>query len=234
MKKVFLLMLTLLTLGFVATPVLAQDPCNPISVSDSAWFEDFEGYLGSGNVMFQCWATPATSSYGSPFIYCGWAPSCHSGTNSAEMKGNSGEVCVLVLPEFTNDINTLRLTFWATATSVSYGTLEVGVMTDPTDPTTFELVGTCGAPGPRGTSGGDGNGNFMGPFDFNGVTATSARIALRFTSNAYALSWNLDDFTVTLIPDCAEPSGLAVSGLTSNSADLTWNEIAGNTYDLVY
>ena len=234
MKKVFLLMLTLLTLGFAATPVLAQDPCNPISVSDSAWFEDFEGYLGSGNVMFQCWATPATSSYGSPFIYCGWAPSCHSGTNSAEMKGNSGEVCVLVLPEFTNDINTLRLTFWATATSVSYGTLEVGVMTDPTDPTTFELVGTCGAPGPRGTSGGDGNGNFMGPFDFNGVTATSARIALRFTSNAYALSWNLDDFTVTLIPDCAEPSGLAVSGLTSNSADLTWNEIAGNTYDLVY
>ena len=210
-----------------------QTACDAITITDS-WFEDFEGYTGGGNQPFQCWARPLTSSFDAPFVYCGYANSCHSGQNSAEMKGNNGETMMLLLPDFSNDLNTLRLSFWATATSTSYGTLEVGVLPDLDDPTSFELVGTCGEPGPRGSSGSDGNGNLMGPFDFNNTVATTGRIALRFTSNTGSLSWNLDDFTVTFIPSCAEPTGLANVNINATSADVTWNAIEDNVYDIVY
>ena len=146
------------------------------------------------------------------------------------MKGASN---LLILPEFTNPVTDLRLSFWATATSVSIGTLEVGIITDTTDASTFVSMFTCGAPGPRGNAGTDGNGNFMGPFDFNSATVTG-RIALRYTSTSASQSWNLDDFTVALIPACAEPSGVALVNATSSSANITWNELDGETYNLVY
>ena len=219
-------------LGFVAAPLSAQTDCSAITISDeNSWFEDFEGYIGSGEQPFQCWIPLVSDvSYNGPFVYCGWANSCHSGTNSAEMKGASN---LLILPEFTNDVTDLRLSFWATATSVSIGTLEVGIITDTTDASTFVSMFTCGAPGPRGSSGSAGNGNYMGPFDFNSATVTG-RIALRYTSTNASQSWNLDDFTVELIPACAEPSGLVLSSATATSADITWNELDGETYNLVY
>ena len=223
-------MLTILMLGFVAAPLSAQD-CSPITVSDdTSWFEDFESYAGSGEQPFQCWIALVTdATYNGPFVYCGWGASCHSGQNSAEMKGASN---LLVLPDFTNDITDLRLTFWATATNTSVGTLEVGVITDTTDEASFVSLFTCGTPGPRGGASA-GNGNLMGPFDFNAATVMG-RIALRYTSTSASQSWNLDDFTVSLIPACAEPSGLATNNVTAYSADLAWNEVSGNTYDLLY
>ena len=231
MKKIFLFLLTIFMCGFVTAPLSAQD-CSPITVSeDNPWFEDFESYTGSGEQLFQCWIPLVSDvTYHGPFVYCGWANSCHSGNNSAEMKGANN---LLILPEFTNPLTDLRLTFWATATIVSIGTLEVGVITDTTDETSFVSLFTCGDPGERGISGTDGNGNFMGPFDFNAATVTG-RIALRYTSTSASQSWNLDDFTVSLIPACAEPSGLITNSVTAYSAVVTWNVLDGNIYDLLY
>ena len=185
--------------------------CGAITITaDNPWFEDFEGYTGGGAQSFVCWETPITEVVDngtSPFVYCGHSPSCHSGANSAELKGTSNMV---VLPEFSNDIQDLRLSFWATTTSTSnYGTVEVGYITDIFDPTTFVALGPAGVPGPRGSSG-SGHGNYMGPFDFNGVTATSARMAIKFTGYS-GLSWNLDDFTVELAPNCPSPVKTSVT-----------------------
>ena len=216
--------------SMLSDPVSFSTSCNPITITaDNAWFENFESYSGSGVVPLVCWETPASTTFNNgnfPAAYCGYAPACHSGINSAEFKGNSGEVNIALLPEFTNSIQDLRLSFWATATSTSYGTLEVGVMTDPTDITSFELVGICGQPGSRGSgSATTGNfGNYMGPFDFSGATATSGRIALRFTSNSSSLSWNLDDFTVELIPSCPSPvkTSVTASNIDGHNATITW------------
>ena len=195
--------------------------CDPVTITVATpWTEDFENYVGSGNTPFVCWARPVVdATYGSPFVYCGWAPSCHSGVNSTELKGSNA---MLVLPVFTNDVHELRLNFWATSTNPSSGTLEVGVMTNFNDPTTFELVGTCGLPGPRGTDS-TGNGNEMGPFDFSNVTATNGRIALRYSNSSSWESWNLDDFVVEIIPTgCNMPTGLTVTNITQTSATATW------------
>ena len=202
--------------------------CDAITITDS-WFEDFEGYAGSGEQPFNCWATPVTTPGGGPFVYCGYGQSCHSGVNSAELKGYTN---MLVLPEFTNDLHTLRMTFWAT----NYGSgtsAVVGVITDISDTSTFEVLGDAGTPGPRGSANA-GNGNLMGPFDFNSVEATTGRIAILFNGPGTSSGWNLDDFTVTFIPACAEPTGLANVNVAATAADLTWNEVDGSTYDLVY
>ena len=205
-----------------------QTSCDLITITD-LWFEDFEGYTGSGEQPFQCWATPVTTPGGGPFVYCGYGQSCHSGVNSAELKGNTN---MLVLPEFSNDLHTLRMTFWAT----NYGSgtsAVVGVITDISDTSTFEVLGDAGTPGPRGSASG-GNGNLMGPFDFNNIEASEGRIAILFNGPGTSSGWNIDDITVTFIPACAEPTSLANVNVSATAADLTWNEADGSTYDLVY
>ena len=206
-----------------------QTECDAITVTQTvSWFEDFEGYQGSGEQPFQCWATPIHPN--GPFVYCGYSASCHSGSNSAEFKGSEN---MLVLPPFTNDIHELRLSFWATATTVTLGQVEVGVVTDPNDPTTFELVGLAGTPGPR-----DGVGNFMGPFDFNGVQASSGRIALRYTNTNSTASWNLDDFTVELSPSCNSPvkTSVTATNIDGHNATISWvdNDPTHTSWTLYY
>ena len=209
--------------------------CGAIDVSVTPWFEDFEAYPGNGQQQFtSCWNIPLKPN--GPFVYCGHAQSCHSGYNSAEFKG---QPAYIILPEFEQDIESLRLTFWATATSTSTGNVKVGVVTDPNDYNTFIEFVDAGVPGPRGGyEGVAGNGNLMGPFDFNTFETdeelTNARIALYYTSTNSSASWNLDDFTVSLIPDCAEPGGLATVNVNATSVDVTWNEVEGTTYDLLY
>ena len=212
--------------------------CGVITVSDeNPWFEDFESYAGNGNMPFICWETPVHPN--GPFVYCGHDLSCHSGENSAEFKG---AVNMLVLPEFANDLSDLRLSFWATATPhPSTGTVAVGYMTDVTDTSTFVFVADAGVPGPRGDYGtGSGHGNFMGPFDFNGVTASSgARMALRYLnpSNTTA-SWNLDDFTVELAPACPSPvkNSVAVTDVDGHHATVSFvdNDPAHNSWTVYY
>jgi len=212
--------------------------CGAITITaDNPWFEDFEGYSGGGAQSFVCWETPVTEVVDngtSPFVYCGHSPSCHSGANSAELKGTNNMV---VLPEFSNDIQDLRLSFWATTTSTSnYGTVEIGYITDINDPTTFVALGPAGVPGPRGSSG-SGHGNFMGPFDFNGVTATSARMAIKFTGYS-GLSWNLDDFTVSLAPNCPSPvkTSVQASNIDGHNATITFtdNDPSHNSWTVYY
>ena len=202
--------------------------CGAITITETTpWTEDFEGYSGGGAHSFICWSTPVTyaaSNGTAPFVYCGHAPSCHSGANSAEFKGSMN---MLVLPEFTNDVHDLRLSFWATSTAPSYGAVEIGVITNVADTSTFEFVAYAGTPSSRGPNSATvgSYGNYMGPFDFNGVSATNGRIALRYTNTAAAESWNLDDFTVQIAPNCPSPVKNSVSVTPSTyDATVAWTD----------
>ena len=198
--------------------------CDPITVTESMpWFEDFESYTGSGEKPFHCWLTPVKTSNGGPFVYCGYDVSCHSGANSAELKGYDN---VLVLPAFTNDIHTLSLSFWATAVTPTDGTLEVGVLTDVNDMNSFEFVAYATNPSTR-----NGVGNYMGPFSFENVTANGGRIALRYHSNyGTSNSWNLDDFTVFIPQDCPAPVGITANvNAETSEAEITWTPFGEET-----
>ena len=194
--------------------------CGAFTVTqDNPWFENLEN-----NTTMACFDIPVTYSNGSNTYpkTLSYGDAAHSAPYTIEFKGTSN---MLVLPEFTNDIHDLRMSFWATSWGVTT-TATVGVITDLDDLTTFEALGDAGTPGPRGGSGG-GNGNFMGPFDFNGVQATSGRIAILFSgTTASDAGWNLDDFTVELIPNCSAPAhtSVVVSNVTANSADISFTD----------
>jgi len=222
----------------LSTAVTFNTSCDPITITaDSAWTETFEGYTGSGERPFICWETPVHPN--GPFVYCGHAQSCHSGENSAEFKGS---VNVLVLPTFTNNLSELRLSFWATAVPhPGTGVVEVGYMSDAYDTSTFVFLEYAGTPGPRGNQEHvAGNGNYMGPFDFNGMTAPAgSRIALRYTNTGSATaSWNLDDFTVELIPNCPSPvkTSVQASNVDAHSATITFtdNDTDHNSWTVFY
>jgi hypothetical protein len=207
--------------------------CGAFTVTETTpWTESFEG-----NPTMTCFDTPViyTNSSGStyPKMLLNYGEAAHSPGNTVEFKGTSN---MLVLPEFTNDIHDLRMSFWATTWGVTT-TAVVGVITDMSDTSTFEVLGDAGTPGPRGSSAG-GNGNFMGPFDFNGVQATSGRIAILFTgTTASDAGWNLDDFTVELIPQCPAPAhtSVVVSNVTANSAEISFaDDDASHTAWVIY
>ncbi|MBO4488372.1 MAG: fibronectin type III domain-containing protein [Bacteroidales bacterium] len=193
--------------------------CGAFTVAQgSPWTESFEN-----NTTMTCFDTPVTYTNSSGSTYpkmLSYGEAAHSAPYTVEFKGTNN---MLVLPEFTNDIHELRMSFWATHWGVTT-TAVVGVITDITDTTTFEVLGDAGTPGARGGSGG-GNGAFMGPFDFNNVQATSGRIAILFTgTTASDAGWNLDDFTVELIPSCSAPThtSVTVGNVTDNSAEVSF------------
>ena len=199
--------------------------CGAITITaDNPWVEDFESYPGSGVQQFVCWERPVTEVVDNgtaPFVYCHYGQAAHSGTNTAEMKGTLN---MLALPEFTNNLSDLRVSFWATGYSYGSTNVEVGYMTDVNDSSTFVPVfANAGTPGARGGSGG-GNGNYMGPFSFSNVTVSNARIALRYTGPGSGSGWNVDDFVVELAPACESPmkSSVTASNIGGHVATITW------------
>ena len=229
--------------SILSSAVTFATACGAVTITaDNPWEEDFEAYVSS---EFICWDTPVTYTADNgtfPMVYRNYGQASHSGGNSAELKGPQ---LLLVLPEFTNNIQDLRLSFWATATSTSTGSIQVGVITDLDDLTTFEPVATAGTPGPRGSSAG-GNGNYMGPFAFNNAQATTGRLALLYTDITATStpgasgnqSWNLDDFTVELIPSCPSPvkASVTASNIGGHVATITWvdNDASHTAWTVYY
>ena len=202
--------------------------CDAITITEEdPWTETFENYTGS---QFICWEVMSdfTADNGTfPTIY-NWAPACHSGTKSIEFKGDD---LMLVLPEFSNTLSDLRLSFWATKVGGNSAHLEIGYVTDVNDTSSFVFVANAGTPGDRGPNGASVGtyGNYMGPYDFNGVTAPAgARIALRYIDNSASysgfMSYNLDDFTVELTPDCPSPvkTSVTATNLGGHVATISW------------
>ena len=215
-------------------PITFHTLCDPLTIAQGEyWIEDFESVSNYGSTPLSiCWSTPQTSAtYQTPYIYCGLAIASHSGVNSLELRGNNNETNIVVLPEFSNSLNTLKLKFFANTTASSAqsaGTLEVGYITDPEDPTTFTVLETVS---PKSESYNRTSSAPYGPYYFADVNA-SGRIAIRFTSNSFSTSWNLDDISVGALAECMEPISLQSSNITSTSVDLNWIHNNGYLYDI--
>ncbi len=188
--------------------VTANTACGLITVTETnPWLETFDvNYSGSGAVSLgECWATPITSSQSNgtfPAVYTGYSAATYSGDNSLEMKGANQMV---VLPEFSNDINTLQFDFWANTTASSSnasqaGTMEVGVVTDVNNENTFLALYTVPPTAFNRTGTDAAHADHVGPFSFANVTLdVNPRIAIRITNANNSNSWNLDNFNVSLI-----------------------------------
>ena len=161
-------------------------------------FDDATGN-GSSYAINSCW-TKGTS-YSTAYPY----PSStqkRSAPYALYFYNTATTYSYVALPPMSMPLNTLQLTFWAYKTSASYGRYIVGVMTNPTDITTFDTV-------------------YIGQVEntstweevevpLNQYTGTGQFIAIKseFSSANYIY---IDDIKVDLMPTCPKVTELSAT-----------------------
>ena len=171
--------------------------------------ENFDGVAGASstsvaeNNLPSCWFnhnTGTSTSYsGYPIVY-------NSAANAAS-------------PAFDvtqNPMSSLMLSFDARSTSTSTPlVLEVGVMDNPFDVSSFTLVSTITASGTTYT---------RQEVYFSGYNGTGNVIAIRAPQGGTSNYGNVDNIVVDLAPDCSPVNDLAVSQIAATSALVTWTQ----------
>ena len=186
--------------------------CSVVNIPYTETFEDAPG-SGYGN-MVDCWTTG--TNYSSSYPYTSSTQS-HAGTYSAYFYGTSSYYSYMATPEFDANValNTLQVAFWARKASGNYF-IQVGVMTDPNDYSTFEQVGGNITPDTINTwqlmevnlDEYTGNGHYI-----------AFRIPQSYTSYMY-----IDDINIDVIPTCSHVENITVSSIGANEATVGWTE----------
>ena len=204
--------------------------CVAISVTDEPYFEGFEGY--ASNSFPDCWTritsyTSGTTVY--PYVNTSATP--HIGSGSFYSYNNAANPIYVALPEFVEDINTLRISFWMkpNGTTDAYGRAEVGLMSDLTDTTTYRMVKSWSASEIGATTWQ----YYMVDFDTVTTLPGDFIVIRRIVDGTSTYGWYFDDFKVMPIPACNEPLYLDVVSTTNSSANLTWDG-GDNTNFTVY
>ena len=195
-------------------------------IDELPWSESFESYTASNNgFSAPCWSVMGayqtydySSYYYDEITYPKIATNkAFDGTKSLLLSSGS-KPQVVVLPPFETSVNELMLTL-AQFTSDEDYMVEVGVMTNPADTSTFRLAQACT---PSSTN----------AWETHSVTFSDMPdgvIAIRFSGyNVY-----IDSIVVEERPACTRPNSVAVSDITTNSATLTIAD-AGNIGNYVY
>ena len=187
--------------------------------------ENFDSYTGSSststNVLPSCWLryNTGTSYTGMPTV---WASAAHSGTNSMYFYTYSSTAYsdqIAILPEIdttTIPINTLQLSLFMRSYSTSYPfNVQVGVMSDPNDVNTFQLVQTLTVSGTSYVEQEAYFDNFTGNGNF---------IALKVAQPTSNYNYGyIDDIVLSAIPSCSPISELNVSNIAGSSALISWS-----------
>ena len=191
-------------------------PCDAIPTASLPWNEGFESYTADTYAttasLFTnpCWNIFDRYSADYPHVITNSSYSTYvpSGSKALCLYGNSTTSTILVLPAFEATPDQLQIDFLVRTSSTGAG-LEVGVMSNPTDASTFVSVASC-IPSASFTN---------EHYDVTFAGHTEGRIALRYTSTGYG-SVYLDSITVQTLPDCTRPSSVTVSDLTTSSVTI--------------
>ena len=204
----------------VTTPCTAQTAIG--------WSEDFES-VASGYIpameppvlyhnMPECWKKIDYNNY--PYVFNRYA---HGESENCLYfcGGTSSTTQIAVLPEFTEDINTLTLSLYyqnaitfGDYTGASYGSLEVGYITNPTNAATFTRVGSAL---PKLSS----YGTNATEVPISGAPS-GAYIALRYCGGTEMGYVCVDDISIRRSPTCFEPASVSITSTTYNSVSFSW------------
>jgi len=221
-KRAAALLLMLLMLAPLAA--WAQNPdCNgPIAITaDAPYFEGFESPTGTS--IFEdgplpgCWEAHSTGWTTPAPHNCNNANYAHSGSQSlAFYTANSNDYAVL--PEFSNPISDLQISFWMRTNTDTDGQLQLGYITAEDD-------GTCNTFTPVATYANSVD-YVMRTSDLSNVPVTAVRLVLKLENSfASVLRCFIDDMTVS-INLALKPTELTCTEVTGTSATLTWTSYA--------
>ena len=212
-----------------------RTPCSAIDSLPYVYgFEDAANGGSSNPNFVDCWTrlNNASTYFGYPYV--GGSSYAHTGTKglywSTSTGSTYGDYMYVVLPMVDATLfptNTLMLKFWAKATSAtSQPVLEVGVMTDPMDTSTFTLLQTINVAGFTTWT------EFEAPL--SSYTGEGAFVAVRALRPTSAWTVYVDDFTLDLLPACPRPEGLTAAEVTPSTADISWLAATGYEYEVEY
>ncbi len=188
--------------------------------------EGFEATGTTSPVAPECWSYIRTyssgevrASTGTPYTGSKCYYMYHSSTSAA-----TNDV-MLISPYLVENLNTLRITFWAKNSSSQ---VRVGHMINPTDTATFTqdtLIATTSS-------------WVKYKYAFNNVTTTNAHyIALSAKKTTGSNTVYLDDITIELIPACADVENIASTSATTNNSitlSFTTDGITPNSFNVEY
>ena len=192
--------------------------CEPVSTLP--YSENFDGLAVGG--FPQCWSRPVLYTSSSAVFPSVVASHAYSSPNSLKFQSQTTEPTYAISPAFSQNIETLRVKFRLKREGTSSGIIEVGIMTDANDTSTFQLIQTINP---------ENNDMIEYVINLNNSTITGPNryIAIKHVSNASNWYYWLDDFLVETIPSCVDVSGLGVSEISKNSARIFWDEVVPPT-----
>ena len=194
--------------------VLFRVGCAPIHRTDLPFRHGFEPPSPStlSYTLDSCWTLlPATASPSCPFLLYS-----AEGVGSFNLKTSiTSRQAILALPEYADTISQLDITWSMTADPYVLSSdkfIQVGVMDDPFDSSTFVPLGSFQAP----------DGGYQTFYQsFSSYTGAGHYIAFRLTgSNGSIL---IDDIQLSLHQRCPAISSIHVSQTNSTSAVLQWS-----------
>jgi hypothetical protein len=200
-------------------------PCD--LVSTYPFTENFDTWTASSSADYGniCWGrlTNYSSSTRYPYVSTSYS---RSPSKSVYFYGSTSTYSAMVLPKFDLPVDTLVINFAMYITSASYQ-LQVGVMTDPTDMSTFVPVGIAH---PTTVSQWQ---NFE--FVLNSYDGPDGYIAIAAPQGATAYGY-VDNVEVYPIPSCPRPTNVTVdaASITLNSAIVSWTDSVATSWTVEY
>ncbi|MBO7101021.1 MAG: choice-of-anchor J domain-containing protein [Bacteroidales bacterium] len=180
----------------------------PCVIVDLPWFEDFQG--GS---PLACWSKRGIGYYGMQICteYY-WEDYCHSGSRGLQMYNyTDGNTLVVSTPVIEAPADELLVSFWVCNPNEEGGLLEAGVITDPTDSTTFVPLMQCTMT--------DTPTRYE--FDTRNVNV-SGNETLAFRTTVYCTAMIIDDINVEQISTCARLRSVGSYALDARTAVVEW------------
>ena len=206
--------------------------CMPLTLADLPYTEDFEAYgTGSAYPIGHCWTKGTNGTTAYPYPYSTAAINGSRGLYFYGYKPTSATSTHIysyaAMPELASsvDVSGLTLRFnmkrYGTTTSNYRTLLLVGVMTDPTDITTFDTIDTYNITSLPGSTVVNVERELS---DYTGIGKYIAFLVPPIDTNtSYTYNYvYLDDVELMVTPTCRRPSSLAISNITSSSAELSW------------
>ncbi len=193
---------------------LFNTACVPLNVPYTQNFDTTAVGTSTNNNAPACWSyleTSGSAGYG----YVANSANSNSAPNSFYMNNSSditGDI-MLVSPQTTNlSSGTNRVRFFAKGTVAGYP-LEIGTLSNSSDPTTFTIIGSPIILTTTQTE-----------YTVNIPVGTNANLAFRHGMNSTSDIIYIDDIVVEAMPTCVEPTALQVTAgsITSTGGNLTW------------
>lgn len=200
-------------------------PCVPVTTLP--FYENFETFVASSpsssvsSAITDCWHRGTNNSYNYPYSSTSYA---HSGVKSIYFYcPSSSYYSYLALPSMAVGVDSLQVSFAAYTTN-SGSSLQVGVMTDPEDFTTFTALDTV-APSATGRWE-----SFEVPL--NNYSGNGHYIALAVAGASSYMY--VDDIEVGLIPLCPRPNNIVVNNIATTTAQVSWTDTNAGFFEIEY